>query len=242
MYAIVEIAGQQFKVEKGQEIYVHRLENPEGDKVRFDSVMMIDNNGKLNIGTPVISGAQVTATIMEHMKGDKVLIFHKKRRKGYQKLNGHREYLSLIKIDEIIESGATPEKKEEKKSEIKKSAPKKKPAAKKAEVAGKKEATTKKTSAKAKKEEEATVAKAEAKPLADKKAEVAADETAKPDAKKSVEGKKEEKEEAKAQKEEAKAQKEEAKAQKEDEKEGKTEKTEKSSKKEAGETSSEEKK
>lgn len=106
MYAIVDIAGQQFKIEKGQEVYVHRLEGKEGSKVDFDQVLLMDNDGKVNVGTPFIDGARVTATIIEHLKGNKVLVFKKKRRKGYQKLNGHRQYLSLIKIESILEKGA----------------------------------------------------------------------------------------------------------------------------------------
>jgi large subunit ribosomal protein L21 len=103
MYAIVDIAGQQFKVEKGQELFVHRLEGEKGDKLGFDKVMLIDHNGKTTVGTPVIEGARVEGTIMDHMRGDKVFVFKKKRRKGFKKFNGHRQYLSLVKIEEIIE-------------------------------------------------------------------------------------------------------------------------------------------
>ena len=84
MYAIVEIAGQQFKVEKDQQIFVHRLEEREGAKVEFDNVLLIDNNGKVNVGAPAISGAKVTAKVLDHVKGDKVVVFKKKRRKGYR--------------------------------------------------------------------------------------------------------------------------------------------------------------
>ena len=101
MYAIVEIAGQQFKVQEGQEVYVHRLEGEPGADVKFDKVLLIDNKGKVNVGTPVIEGANVGAKIISHLKGDKVTVFKKKRRKGYQKSNGHRQYLSKIKIDKI---------------------------------------------------------------------------------------------------------------------------------------------
>src|SRR5690606_25655055 len=97
MYAIVEIAGQQFKVSKDQEIFVHRLDAEAGKTVQFDKVMLIDNGGKVNIGAPVLSGASVSATVVEHVKGDKVLVFKKKRRKTYQKLNGHRQQFSKIK-------------------------------------------------------------------------------------------------------------------------------------------------
>ena len=103
MYALVEIAGQQFKVEKKQEIFVHRLEEKEGSKVDFSDVLLIDNNGKVNVGTPVIKGAVVSAKVLEHMKADKVLVFKKKRRKGYQKLTGHRQYMSRIVIENILE-------------------------------------------------------------------------------------------------------------------------------------------
>ncbi len=102
MYAIVDIAGQQFKVEKDQKIFVHRLNAEEGSKVDFDNVLLIDNNGKVNVGAPSVSGAKVSATVLNHLKGEKVLVFKKKRRKGYQKLNGHRQYLSYIQINEIV--------------------------------------------------------------------------------------------------------------------------------------------
>jgi large subunit ribosomal protein L21 len=102
MYAIVDIAGQQFKVEKDKKIYVHRLEGEEGEQVSFDRVLLIDNDGKVKVGTPVVKNAQVTAKILSHMKGDKVLVFKKKRRKGYQKMNGHRQYMTHIQIEEIV--------------------------------------------------------------------------------------------------------------------------------------------
>ncbi|MCX7744449.1 MAG: 50S ribosomal protein L21 [Flavobacteriales bacterium] len=101
MYAIVDIAGQQFKVEKNQELFVHRLDGKEGGKVEFDRVLLIDNGGKVTVGTPNIDGAKVDAKIISHVKGDKVLVFKKKRRKGYQKLNGHRQYLTKIQIENI---------------------------------------------------------------------------------------------------------------------------------------------
>jgi large subunit ribosomal protein L21 len=102
MYAIVDIAGQQFKVEKDKKIYVHRLEGEEGEQVSFDRVLLIDNDGKVKVGTPVVKNAQVTAKILSHIKGDKVLVFKKKRRKGYQKMNGHRQYMTHIQIEEIV--------------------------------------------------------------------------------------------------------------------------------------------
>ena len=103
MYAIVDIAGQQFKVEEGMKIFTHRLNAEEGSKINFDNVLLVENNGKINVGTPSISGAKVSATVLNHLKGKKVLVFKKKRRKGYQKLNGHRQYLSYIQIEGISE-------------------------------------------------------------------------------------------------------------------------------------------
>ena len=103
MYAIVEIAGQQFKVEKDQKVFVHRLNAEEGSKVDFDKVLLVDNDGKVKVGVPTVSGAKVSATVLNHLKGEKVLVFKKKRRKGYQKLNGHRQYLTRIQIEGINE-------------------------------------------------------------------------------------------------------------------------------------------
>ena len=102
MYAIVEVAGQQFKIEKEQKLFVHRLKAEEGSQVTFDRVMLVDNDGKIKVGAPTVKGATVTATVLNHLKGDKVLVFKKKRRKSYQKMNGHRQYLTSIKIDDII--------------------------------------------------------------------------------------------------------------------------------------------
>ena len=101
MYAIVEIAGQQFKVAKDQKVYVHRLQEKEGSKVTFDKVMLVEDGGNVTVGAPAIEGAAVTAKILGHLKGDKVIVFKKKRRKGYKKKNGHRQYLTEIKIDSI---------------------------------------------------------------------------------------------------------------------------------------------
>ena len=158
MYAIVEIAGQQFKVEKDQQIFVHRLDNKEGSKVEFDKVLLIDNGGKVNVGAPAISGAKVTAKVLGHMKGDKVIVFKKKRRKGYRVKNGHRQSFTQIEIQSIVEKGATAKKeakatvKKEAKAEPKaaaKKAPAKKAAPKaKAASAAKPKATAKKTTAK----------------------------------------------------------------------------------------------
>lgn len=101
MFAIVSIAGQQFKVEEGQQIFVHRLAANEGDSVTFDSVNLLDNGGQVKIGTPNVSGASVKASVLTHIKGDKVIVFKKKRRKGYRKKNGHRQQFTKIKIESI---------------------------------------------------------------------------------------------------------------------------------------------
>ena len=110
MYAIVDIAGQQFKVEKDQHIFVHRLEAAEGSKINFDKVLLTDDSGKVNVGAPVIKGAQITAKVIEHLKGDKVIVFKKKRRKGYKVKNGHRQYLTKLEILKIDEKSATSKK------------------------------------------------------------------------------------------------------------------------------------
>jgi large subunit ribosomal protein L21 len=107
MYAIVEIAGQQFKVERGNKVYVHRLDANEGAKVEFDKVFLIENAGKISIGSPVVEGAKVVATVIEHLKGDKVIIFKKKRRKGYQKWNNHRQHLTQLLIQGVLPKGET---------------------------------------------------------------------------------------------------------------------------------------
>ena len=101
MYAIVEIAGQQFKVQKDQKIFVHRLKAEEGAEVSFGTVMLKEDDGNVVVGAPVIERASVSAKIVKHIKGEKVLVFHKKRRKGYQKMNGHRQYLTQILITDI---------------------------------------------------------------------------------------------------------------------------------------------
>ncbi|MDP5104932.1 50S ribosomal protein L21 [uncultured Polaribacter sp.] len=113
MYAIVEIAGQQFKVAKDQKVYVHRLQGEAGSKVTFDNVLLLDNAGNVTIGAPAIEGASVTAQILSHLKGDKVIVFKKKRRKGFQKKNGHRQYFSQILIESIAATGATKSAKKE---------------------------------------------------------------------------------------------------------------------------------
>lgn len=101
MFAIVSIAGQQFKVSEGDELFVHQLEGSEGDKVSFDDVLLVSGDTGTSIGTPTVSGASVNATILGHQKGDKVIVFKKKRRKGYQKRNGHRQCFTKIKIDSL---------------------------------------------------------------------------------------------------------------------------------------------
>jgi large subunit ribosomal protein L21 len=117
MYAIVEIAGQQFKVEKDQQVFVHQLSAKEGEKVTFDNVLLIENDGKVNVGAPAIEGAKVTAKVLQHLRGDKVTVFKKKRRKGYQVRNGHRQYLSQILIEKIEEKGAKKAAKKEETTE-----------------------------------------------------------------------------------------------------------------------------
>ena len=102
MYAIVEIAGQQFKAEEGKRIFVHRLQAEQGAEVEFEKVMLIDNNGTIQVGAPTVEGAKVVAEVLSHVKGEKVIVFHNKRRKGYKKRNGHRQFFSEIKIKNIV--------------------------------------------------------------------------------------------------------------------------------------------
>ena len=150
MYAIVEIAGQQFKVEKDQQIFVHRLDSEEGSKIDFDKVLLLDDSGTVNVGAPVITGAKVTAKVLEHLKGDKVIVFKKKRRKGYKVKNGHRQYLTKLEILTIDAKAPV----------AKKAAPKKeaKPAAEKAPV---KKTVAKKPAAKKTTAKKTTAKKAE---------------------------------------------------------------------------------
>ncbi|MDC6351080.1 50S ribosomal protein L21 [Zeaxanthinibacter sp. PT1] len=135
MYAIVEIAGQQFKVAKDQKVYVHRLKEEEGNKVTFDNVLLLEDGSDITIGAPAIDGASVEAKVIKHLKGDKVIVFKKKRRKGYRKKNGHRQYLTELVISDIVAKGSK-----------KKEAPK-------AKAEPKKEETAAKAAPKAKKEE-----------------------------------------------------------------------------------------
>ena len=102
MYAIAEIAGQQFKVEKGRKLYVHRLAGEEGSSLSFDKILLTEDDGQVKVGTPVVKGATVNATILRHLKDDKVIVFKKRRRKGYKVKNGHRQLLTQILIDDIV--------------------------------------------------------------------------------------------------------------------------------------------
>ncbi len=155
MYAIVEIAGQQYKVEKDQQIFVHRLEGKEGSKVNFDKVLLTNDGKKVEVGAPAVKGVSVSAKIVEHLKGDKVIVFKKKRRKGYKVRNGHRQAMSKIQIEGIGASKAAPkaaakaETKTEAKAETKAAAPKAKATAAK-KPAAKASTATKKAAPKAK--------------------------------------------------------------------------------------------
>lgn len=111
MYAIVEIAGQQFKVEKNDEIFVHRLEGEPGTKIEISEVLLLDNDGKISVGKPLVEGSMITGKILDHVRGDKVVVFKKKRRKGYQKESGHRQDFSKILIEEISVKSASKAKK-----------------------------------------------------------------------------------------------------------------------------------
>lgn len=103
MYAIVEILGQQFKVEQGKKLFVHRMEKAEeGKQVEFEKVLLIDNEGTVTVGTPIVDGAKVVCEVVSHVRGKKVLVFHKKRRKGYRKLNGHRQNFTELTVKEIV--------------------------------------------------------------------------------------------------------------------------------------------
>jgi large subunit ribosomal protein L21 len=106
MYAIVEIAGQQFKVETGKKIFVHRLEAEEGKNLEFDQVLLIEEDGNITIGEPTIAGAKVEGTVLDHMRGDKVIVFKKKRKKGYRIKNGHRQNFTQVEIVSINGKGS----------------------------------------------------------------------------------------------------------------------------------------
>jgi len=102
MYAIVEIQGQQFKVQKDQKLFVHRVDAEQGSEMEFNKVLLIDNDGSVTVGVPTIEGAKVVVEVGSHVKGEKVLIFHKKRRKGHRKLNGHRQQFTEVRVKDII--------------------------------------------------------------------------------------------------------------------------------------------
>ncbi len=175
MYAIVEMAGQQFKVAKDQKVYVHRLQTEEGKKVVFDQVLLLDDGKNITIGAPAINGAAVEAKVVKHLKGDKVIVFKKKRRKGYQKKNGHRQALTEILVEDIIASGA-------KKQVVVKV---EKPKAAVAKVEKPKAAPVKEEKAKAAAKPKAETQPAKEKPSAVKKAPA---KTAKADDLKKIEG------------------------------------------------------
>ena len=136
MYAIVEISGKQFKVEKKQKLFVNRLDVAEGKKISFDNVLMVNDGSKSSVGTPNVSGVQVDAKVLKHLKSDKVIVFKKKRRKGYKVRNGHRQAITEIEISDILTgvSKKTTDKKAEtpKNAESKKTKAPKKAEAKKA--------------------------------------------------------------------------------------------------------------
>ncbi|GAD04685.1 50S ribosomal protein L21 [Porphyromonas crevioricanis] len=104
MYVIVEMQGQQFKVEQGRRLFVHHIKGVElGAEVEFDKVLLVDNDGAVKVGTPLIEGAKVVCEVLSPLvKGDKVLVFHKKRRKGYRKLNGHRQQFTEVRVKEVV--------------------------------------------------------------------------------------------------------------------------------------------
>lgn len=103
MYAIVEILGQQFKVEAGKKLFVHRMNEAErGSVVEFEKVLLVDNEGAVQVGAPTVAGAKIVAEVVSHVRGEKVLVFHKKRRKGFRKLNGHRQDFTELMIKEIV--------------------------------------------------------------------------------------------------------------------------------------------
>ena len=134
MYAIVEISGKQFKVEKKQKLFVNRLDVAEGKKISFDNVLMINDGSKSSVGSPNVSGVQVDAKVLKHLKSDKVIVFKKKRRKGYKVRNGHRQAITEIEISDIltgVSKKATAKKAETKKTEAPKKAEAKKASPKK---------------------------------------------------------------------------------------------------------------
>jgi large subunit ribosomal protein L21 len=166
MYAIVEIAGQQFKVSKGMKAYVHRLDAMEGSSLEFGNVLLIGNGDNITVGSPSVDGARIAAKVIAHVKGDKVIVFKKKRRKGYQKSNGHRQQFSQILIQGILGKGETLKAEDTAEAPKKTAKPKKEASAETAEAAPKKTAA-KKTAPKA----EAGEKKAPAKRATKKKSE-----------------------------------------------------------------------
>jgi large subunit ribosomal protein L21 len=169
MYAIVEIAGQQFKVEEGKKIFVHRLKAEDGKQIDFDKVLLIEEEGKITIGEPVVKDAKVEGKVVSQVRGDKVIIFKKKRKKGYRVKNGHRQNFTQVEIVSI-NGKTTPKKQAAKKVAAEAPA---------AEPVVEKKAETKKTSAK-----KAETKKPETKKAADKKPA-----TKKAEAKKPAKGK-----------------------------------------------------
>ena len=164
MYAIVEIAGQQFKVAKDQRLFVHRLQDKEGAKVSFDKVFLLDDGKKVTVGAPAITGASVEAKVLGHLKGDKVIVFKKKRRKGYRVKNGHRQSLTQLVVEQINEKPAAKAEKPVAEKKVATKAAAAKPAAKK-EAPAKKAAPKKATTA----EKKPAVKKAPAKKTTTKK-------------------------------------------------------------------------
>ena len=151
MYAIVEIAGQQFKVAKDQKVYVHRLQEEEGKKVTFHDVLLLEDGKNITVGAPAIDGAAVEAKVVKHLKGDKVIVFKKKRRKGYRTKNGHRQYLTELMIEGIVAKGAKKPAATKAKAAAPKAAAEPKKAAPKKEAPVAKKAAPKKAAAPAKK-------------------------------------------------------------------------------------------
>ncbi len=174
MYAIVSIAGQQFKVEKGKKVFVHRLAGEIGDEINFGAVMLIQDEDKTSVGTPFVTDAVVVAQILSHDRGDKVYVFKKKRRKGYQKMNGHRQNFTQILIEDISTTGAPA------RAEKKKAAPKAEAAATEPVA----EASAKTVEKPVKKQAPKAAAEAKPKKAAPKKAAVS--DEAKPAAKKAT--------------------------------------------------------
>ncbi|MEO8590666.1 MAG: 50S ribosomal protein L21 [Flavobacteriales bacterium] len=145
MYAIVDIAGQQYKVKQAQKLKVHRLEAEEGKHVELAKVLLVSDGKTITVGTPLVEGFRIAAKVLNHGKGDKVLVFKKKRRKGYQKLNGHRQYLTELWIEAILGKG---EKFDASKSSAPRAVAKAEPAAKVKKTAAPKAAAEKKAPAK----------------------------------------------------------------------------------------------